>query len=184
MTSAPRDMDATWRTASAALEERGWPWLRLLGELVAKRLSYRTHPPCEIDWGDPTLRFDRAESTVTILDRHPAKPGVRGFYKTVAVEILLPTDASPAPAPPVATSSSSSPPTSPRRNVSEAELRQCLLAIVRDHPNDPLGDDTLHEEVETRLGAPVGRNRVSSARKDHAPQWVNPVGRPPKSRAQ
>jgi hypothetical protein len=89
-----RDKDATWCMASAALDELGWPWLRLRDELLAKRWSYRTYPPGdEIDWGDSTLRFDRAESTVTILDRHPAKPGVRGFYKTVAVEVLPPTDA-------------------------------------------------------------------------------------------
>jgi hypothetical protein len=87
---------AHWCTLSAALDELGWPWLRLHAELLDRRLAYRTYPlGHEIDWGDPSLRVDRAESTVTILETLPRSPpgeawvmGVGGT--TVAVEVLLP----------------------------------------------------------------------------------------------
>jgi hypothetical protein len=131
--------------------------------------------------GHSTLQVDLAKSEVTILDRHPAKTtGVRKFYKTVAVEVLWPPDASPAPAPSPPVAASSSPPASPRKNVSEAELRGCILAIEKERPDDPLDEDELWTEVERRLKATVSRDRVRAARKEVAPQWVNPVGRPRK----
>jgi hypothetical protein len=66
------------------------------------------------------------------------------------------------------------------KKVSEAALRQCLQDIVDEHPRPP-GEENLLRELEGRLGAPVGRNRVRDARKVYAPQWVNPRGRPRKS---
>jgi hypothetical protein len=175
-----RDKDATWRTLGTLCRELGWPWGRLHGELIARRAPYRTHPPGEIDWGDSTLRVDLAESKVTILDRHSAKTGVTGFYKTVWVEVLPPTDASPAPSLPP-TAASSSPPASPRKNVSEAELRECILTIKTERPNDPPDEDELWKEVERRLNAMVSRDRLRQVRDDVAPEWKLPIGRPRKS---
>jgi len=96
-----RQIAARWRTLGAALAELGWPWLRLHGELVARRLAYRTHPPGhEIDWSDPKLRVDRAESAVTIVELLPAEIGAVGFgYTTVAVEVFLPVGQRPSTAP-------------------------------------------------------------------------------------
>jgi hypothetical protein len=190
--SAPRDKDATWLSLGTLCRELDWSKPRAVYELQ-NGLPHRTVPPLEhaIDWHDPEVQrsLDVTTSEVTIaraLDVMKGEgsiafiwPGIERL--TVGIEVLAPTDVSPAPAP-TPTVASSSPPASPKK-VSAAKLRECLLAIVKDHPNDPLGDDALHEEVETRLGVPVGRNRVCNARKDHAPQWVNPVGRPPKSRA-
>jgi hypothetical protein len=72
-------------------------------------------------------------------------------------------------------------PAPPAKNVSEAALRECLLAIVRERPDDPLDEETLIDALEERLGAPVARDRVRRARKDYAADWVLPRGRPRKS---
>jgi hypothetical protein len=179
--STPRDKDATWRTPGSLCRELDWPWGRLCGELIAGRAFYRTYPPYEIDWGDPTLRFD-GESTVTILHRHSAKPGVRGFYKTVDVEVSLPpTDVSPAPAPsllPTAAVAASSPPASPRKNVSEAEVERCFRDIMKERPDDPPDEEWLLAEMTRRLGASPGRQRLRNMWKTIAPEWKRPVGHP------
>ena len=66
----------------------------------------------------------------------------------------------------------------PRRNVSEAELRQCLLDIVKNHPPDtpPLSEEKLIEKVEERLGAPVPRNCVRRFETRSAPGFKNAAG--------
>ena len=100
-----RRIRAGWRTLGAALDELGWPWLRLRGELVAGRLFFRTHPEAhehEIDWSDDTLRVDLAASTVcTWIEVDWSDDSLRKFalaattvptweMGTVAVEVWLP----------------------------------------------------------------------------------------------
>jgi hypothetical protein len=76
---------------------------------------------------------------------------------------------------------SSSPPTSPRKNVSEAELRNCILTIKTERPDDPPDEEELRTEVEKRLEATVSRDRIRQARDNIAPKWKLPPGRPRKS---
>jgi hypothetical protein len=162
---------AHWCTASAALDELGWPWLRLRGELHAGRASYRTDPPGhEIDWGDPTLRFDRAESTVTILDRHPAKKtGVIGFYKTVAVEVLLPVGQRP----PVALIKASW-----RDRVDEAALKSAMEEIAKSYdgkPHLPTFND-VWSKLKGRFGPDFPRDAARHALRTYAPQLKRSPG--------
>jgi hypothetical protein len=92
-----------------------------------------------------------------------------------------PTDAE-VPAPSAnAPAASSSPPASPRKNVSEAELRNCILTIKTERPNDPPDEEELWTEVERRLDATVSRDRIRQARDDVAPEFKLPPGRPRKS---
>jgi hypothetical protein len=145
-------------------------------------LPYRTIPPGEtVDWHSPTtgqtLNLDTSE--VTIIKAAAPSSAALFDCSIVAIEALCPApeDASPVASPPGAAAL----PTLPAKKVSEASLRECLLVIVDEHPDDPLDEDALLAEMERRLGAPVGRNRVRDARKEHAPLWVKPRGRPPKS---
>jgi hypothetical protein len=71
------------------------------------------------------------------------------------------------------------------KKVSEAALRNCLLAIVAEHaklpPNSlPPDEETLHADLERRLGAQLERDRVRRVRNEHAPQFKRQVGRPRK----
>ena len=70
----------------------------------------------------------------------------------------------------------------PPRNVSEADLRQCLRDIVTKHPPNtpPLAEETLITSVERRLEAQVQRERVRLALKEVAPHFKLPPGRPRK----
>jgi hypothetical protein len=77
--------------------------------------------------------------------------------------------------------SSSSPPTSPRKNVSEAKLRKCILKIKTERPNRPPDEEELWTDVEQRLKATVSRDRLRQVRDDVAPEWKLPPGRPRKS---
>src|SRR5262245_60769603 len=96
-----------WYTLSGALDELGWPWLRLHGELTAGRLFYRTHPPgVEVDWEAISNRnrtLNLAASEVTFNGRLPAAMETLSQYPpnsrvpnqslralTVAVEVFLP----------------------------------------------------------------------------------------------
>jgi hypothetical protein len=67
------------------------------------------------------------------------------------------------------------------RKVSDAELRDCILGIKKERPDDPPDEDELRKEVEGRLGVPIGRNRIRKIRSKYAREWVNPRGRPRKS---
>jgi hypothetical protein len=86
---------------------------------------------------------------------------------------LLTTQAEPTASPP--------PPTSPRKNVSKAELRNCILTIKSERPDDPPDEEELRTEVEKRLVATVARDRIRQARNDIAPEWKLLPGRPRKS---
>jgi hypothetical protein len=186
-----RDMDATWRTLGTLCRERDWSRRRLIQELQGG-LRYRSIPPGHtIDWHDPTVSLNVETSEATFYDEKEAAK-VEAYSSdqvvffslgrvTVGIEVLPPMDASPAPSPPSPVAASSSPPTSPRRNVSEAELRNCILTIKTERPNDPPDEEELWMEVERRLNATVSRDRIRNARDEVAPEFKLPPGRPRKS---
>jgi hypothetical protein len=123
-----------WCTLGAALEELGWPWGRLHGELVAGRLSYRTWPPGhEIDWGDPALRvdLDRVKSTVTFVEMWPpgATAGMGWDETIVAVEVLLPVGQRPSAALIKASWRDRMPP--------EADLENAMKEIAQSYDGKP-----------------------------------------------
>src|SRR5262249_55736518 len=102
--------------------------------------------------------------------------GAKPYVLTLAVGLMLPDDVE-VPTPPA-----DAPATSPAtpRTAPKDELHNCILAIKADRPNDPPSDQELWVLVGTRLG-PVARDVVLAARKEVAPKWVDPVGRPRKS---
>jgi hypothetical protein len=188
-----RNMDATWRKTSTLCRELDWSRRRLIHELQ-NGLPYRTIPPGHtIDWHDPNVvdSLDVEASEVSFYHEKLAReqsysgPGlvILGLVLvTVGIEVLPPTDApAAAPSPPSPVAASSSLPTSPRKNVSEAELRNCILTIKAERPNDPPDEEELWMEVERRLNATVSRERIRQVRDDVAPEFKLPVGRPRKS---
>jgi hypothetical protein len=147
---AGRNKDATWRTLDALCRELGWPWLRLWGELRARRVPYRTYPEgVEIDWSDPNLDVDRVESTVTIAGLLPAETEVVGFsYTTVAVEVLPPADDS-APSPPAQRW---------RKRPPVDVLRAAAIEAAKTfQPADPPTQPEWWAALNGELGAPVTR---------------------------
>ena len=65
--------------------------------------------------------------------------------------------------------------------VSDTALLQCLLAIVKEHeeqPGPPPDEETLHKDVERRLEAPVSRDRLRALRDRIAPKFKLSRGRP------
>jgi hypothetical protein len=184
-------MNATWRSLGAYRRERDWSIPRLLHELQ-KGLPYRTIPEgFVIEWGDAYLRrylnVEASEISVpygtecgAIVPPAPKK-GLAARGVTLGIEVLppgAPTDAEmPAPS---ANAPAASP--APSRKVSEADVRDALLAIVAEHPpgSPPPDEEALHTELERRLDAEVQRDRVRQARDDYAPQFKRPVGRPRK----
>jgi hypothetical protein len=179
--SAPRDMGATWRSLGTLCRERGWSRSRLIYEWQENGLRFRTIPPGhehEIDMHDPeverTLDVEASEVTLTVVPM--MRGGVGTDLLTLGIEVMPPVDASPAPMTlPLAPQT-----TTPPKTVSNKDLRDCILAIKDDRPNDPPDEEALRTEVENRLGLTVARDRVRDARKKVAPEWVNPVGRPRK----
>jgi hypothetical protein len=166
---------------------------RLIHELQ-NGLPNRTIPPgYSIDWHDPNVvdSLNVETSEVWFYDEKVAKEqsfssGQFVFFSlgrvTIGIEVLPPTDVSPAPAPSLPPTAASSPASaSPRKNVSEAELRDCILTIKTERPNDPPDEEELWPEVERRLNATVSRDRLRQVRDDVAPEWKLPVGRPRKS---
>ena len=189
MASTTRDIAATWRSLATHCRELDWSRRRLLYELQNELLSYRTIPPGHvIDWHDPivvsTLNIKDSEVTYEGVDRVDRR-AVRSY--TVGIEVLWPPDAlatAEVPSPPAdAPAASPAPlPSAPQRKpLTGKELRECILAIKEERPDDPPSRDDLREEVETRLNWAVGRDRVETIRKKVAPQWVKPKGRPRKS---
>jgi len=193
VSSPPRDKDATWCSLSTLGRERDWSKRRLLHELQ-NGLRHRIVPPEAVppgyvlDWRNPAVEdsLNVETSEVRLVEVLPSGSGGAGtYFLALGIEVLPPTNASPASSPslpsPVATSSS--PPTLPRKNVSEAELRQRLLDIVENHPpgSPPLDAETLWTVLETRLGASLARDRFRQALEDYAPQFKLPIGRPRKS---
>jgi hypothetical protein len=152
-----------WCTFDAALDELGWPWLRLHADLVAGRLFYRTYPPgYEIDWNDPNLRIDRAESTVTIATELPIEKTFRiitmGFSCiTVAVEVLLPVgqrplvDATPRPWQP---------------KLSREKIEAAVKNIAQAHPPpDWLPFPDFWAKLKAQLGPEVTKRVATDALK-------------------
>ena len=179
-----RDKDATWRTLGTLCRERDWSKPRLIYELQ-NGLRYRTIPgEYVVDWHDAEVlrTLDVAASTVTPILGVLDVPGGIGFDAPVlgievlppGVEVSPPMDEVPAPSANAPAASPASP-----RGVSEADLRQCLLDIVDEHPpgTPPLDEKALHAKLENRLGAPVKRDRFRAARDEVAPGFKRPRGR-------
>jgi hypothetical protein len=161
---------ARWLTLGAAIAKLGWPWLRLLAELISGRLAYRTHPPGHvIDWSDPNLRIDRAESTVTMVAVLPPEVGVAGFgYTTVAVEVLLPVDASAA-----AIKAS----WRDRERISEADLKGAMQDVARAYAGKPLPTfDDVWSALKARW-SDIPRDVARGALMDYAPQLKRAPGK-------
>jgi hypothetical protein len=163
--------DATWCSLGKLCRDCDWSRPRAIYELQ-NGLRFRTVPPGyehKIDWEDRRLHLNLETSEVSSEFLSP--------ICTVGIEVLPPSDetddaasrAPDLPTPPAA------------KNVSTAALRDCLLAIMDEHPDDPPGDDALVAEIETRLDASVARDRVRDVRREYAPHWVLPRGRPRKS---
>jgi hypothetical protein len=168
-----RDKRATWQTTGALCSERHWSRSRLIHELQ-NGMRYRTFPEGHVfDWHDcNVVQFHLKVKTSEV------EIFVAGKWVTVFIEVLPPMDPE-VPAPSVnAPAASPAPP----RKVSEAELRQCLLDIVKEHPPDtpPLSEEELIEKVEGRLGVPLARDRILAARSKVASHFKLPVGRPRK----
>jgi hypothetical protein len=175
-----RDKDATWCSLSTHCRALGWSKARAIYELQ-NGLCYRTVPPpppgCVIDWHNPdvTHGLDVETGDLTLCLGVFGGPGWISFdTPTVSIEVLPSTDALPAPSLPL-------PVAVPRKNVSEAGLRNCILAIVAERPSNPPDEEELWAEVEKRLGAAVSRDRIRQARDEVAPEWKLAPGRPRKS---
>jgi hypothetical protein len=187
--SSTRDKDATWRSAGALCRELDWPKRRLIYELE-NGLPYRTIPPgWTIDWSDSSLwpYFDIEGSEISIpyglvmgaIEPPPPKTHSALAYEkvTLGIEVLPPdalADADEVPSP-----SADAPATSPApRRPSDAAVEQCFREIMKERPDDPPSEPWLLAEMKGRLGAPPGRDRVRKLRREIAPQWKRPVGRP------
>jgi hypothetical protein len=139
---------AGWYTLNAALAALGWPWLRLLIELSAGRLAFRTHPAGhehEIDWSDDTLRVDLAASTMCTWETD-----------TVAVEVWLPVGQRP----PVAVRRPWQPKLSPE------EIKGAVEKIAQAHP--PPNWLPFHEfwaKLRAQLGPKVTKRVATNALK-------------------
>jgi hypothetical protein len=185
-----RDMDATWRTLGTLCRELDWSKRRLIHELC-NGLRYRTIPEgYVIEWDNdflwPYLNVEASEISVPYglyaAGVAPPPPKTRAGLDqglTLGIEVLPPTDAE-VPVP--SASAPAAPPALPRK-VSEADLRKAVLAIVEEHPpgSRPPDEESLHEEVERRVGAQLARDRVLAARDKVAPHFKLPVGRPRKN---
>jgi hypothetical protein len=119
-----------WRTLNGALDELGWPWLRLHDDLVAGQAFYRTYPPgIEINWEaisnrNRTLSLERSE--VTFNGLAPGSADLRAL--TVAVEVYLPVGQRP----PAASIKASW-----RDRVSEAEIKNAMDDIAKSYDGQP-----------------------------------------------
>jgi hypothetical protein len=177
--SSTRDKDATWRTLGTLCRELDWSRPRLIQELQ-NGLRYRTVPPGRvIDWHDfNVLRWLNVEaSEVSFYEAREQSSIVIGPRRvTIGIEVL-PADAE-VPAPPASVPAASP---APSKTVSQAALRNCILTIKAERPNDPPDEEELWAEVERRLGAAVSRDRIRHARDEVAPEFKLPPGRPRKS---
>jgi hypothetical protein len=187
--SPPRDKDATWRSTNAF----GWSKARLRDELLRGR-PYRTFPSGHtFDWSDPYLWIyfnieaseisipsgavvDALNAGVAQITGRPPPPkrrsGLEGM--TIGIEVLdgevpsLPSPSANAPA--------ASP--APKRP-SDAAVEQCLCGIKQEYPDGPSSERWLLTEMEERLGAPPGRERVRNLRREKKyRQWRRPIGHP------
>jgi hypothetical protein len=158
-----------WCTLSAALDELGWPWLRLHGELVAKRLFYRTHPPgIEINWEAISNRnrtLNLAASGVTFNGRAPGSVELRAL--TVAVEVFLPVGQRP----PTASIKASW-----RDRVPEAALKSAMEEIAKSYEDKPLPTfNDVWSKLKDRW-PDIPRDAARHALKTYAPQLIRKPG--------
>jgi hypothetical protein len=183
-----RDKDATWRTLGTLCRERDWSRPRLFRELQ-NGLRTRTFPEGHvINWHDLNVRHALNVEASTLPFGYVSASGMGtadsswAIQEPIGIEVLppdAPADAE-APAPP-ANAPAASP--APPKKISEADVRDAVLAIVREHPqgSPPLDEGSLHKEVERRVEMPLARERVLAARNEVAPHFKLPVGRPRKN---
>jgi hypothetical protein len=178
----------------------GWPRQRLFDELQNGRVRYRTYPEGYVidDWLDPYLRpYINVEASeismpsgavvgaindaVAVITGRPRptkrRSGLEGM--TLGIKVLPPGAPVDAEVPPSSADAPAASP-APPRTVSDKDLRDCILTIKDERPNDPPNEKELQEVVESRLGLPIGRNRIRKSRNKHARKWVKPRGRPRK----
>jgi hypothetical protein len=168
-------MEAAWRSPG----QLGWSKQRALHELQ-NGLPYRTFPPGHVvDWHDRIVQdsFDVAASTITITVGVFGGPGVGFDRRIIGIEVLPPLEADRADADEAPSRSPIHAPAS-RKHIAQAELDKCFGEIVDDHPNDPLTEEELLEELETRLGVAPSRKRVRDMWKVKWPNWKRPRGHP------
>lgn len=158
-----------WYTLGGALDELGWPWLRLHAELVADRLFYRTHPPGHsINWEaisnrNRTLNLEHSE--VTFNGRVPDSGDLRAL--TVAIEVLLPVGQRP----PVASIKPSW-----RDRVCKEALKSAMEEIAKSYEGKP---PPPAPEVWTKLKErwpDFPRDAARGALKTYAPQLKRTPG--------
>jgi hypothetical protein len=159
-----------WRTLLAALDELGWPWLRLHDELVAKRAFYRTHPAgYEIPWeaiSNKNRTLNLADSEVTFNGRAPGAVELRAH--TVAVEVFLPVGQHP----PAASIKASW-----RDRVPEADLKIAMEEIAKSYdgkPRPPFND--VWSKLKDRFGPDFPRDPARGALTTYAPQLKRALG--------
>jgi hypothetical protein len=179
VSSPPRDKSATWRSIGFHCREQDWSKPVVLAKIHNRGLRARfvfddgrVQEAQPADWRKSHVRdsLNIHDSTTRIV------LGVTDLaidVQTVGVEVL-PADAEESP-------KADAVPTPTPAPVSEADLRKTILAIKDEHPDGPPDEKDLLTEVANRLGRPVARNRVRTARREMAPEWVNRVGRPRKS---
>jgi hypothetical protein len=189
-------MEERWCTAGALCQQLGWPKRRLIYELE-NGLPYRTIPPgWTIDWSDsyvwPYFNVEASEISIpygvvvgAIEPPPPKKHSAMAYEKvTLGIEVLPPGAPADAGVPSPSADAPVASPASPKK-VSEADVREAVLAIEADHtkqhPDAPAPDEVaLHKAVEKYLGVEVPRERVMNVRDEWAPQFRRRVGRPRK----
>jgi hypothetical protein len=160
---------------------------RLIDELQ-KGLPYRTVPPGRvIDWHHSNVRrwLNVEASEVSFYEAREPDDGRGPLFigprrVTVGIEVLPPGAPVDAEVPPPSAEAPAASPAPPRK-VSEAELRNCILTIKAERPNNPPDEEELWTEVERRLNATISRDRLRQVRDDVALEWKLPPGRPRKS---
>ena len=187
MPSSTRDKDATWRTTATFCRELGWSQRRLLDELE-KGLPYRTDPPgWKVRWRPHLWPYLNVKASTLLVP----PGGMRGIEPppstkhsdlftwgvSLGIEVLPPGAPADAEVPsPSADVPAASP--APRRP-SDAAVEQCLCNIMQEYPDGPSSERWLLTEMEERLGAPPGRERIRNLRREEKyRQWRRPRGHP------
>jgi hypothetical protein len=156
---------------------------RLVWELQ-NGLPYQTWPRgivIEIDWHDLYVleHLDVPAGGLTKFVPGPRVPPILADRQIdVAIEVLWPPE---RPADPPLADAPAASPAAPRA-VTSAALRRAVLKFAEEHSagGPLLAEGALHEELERRLGAKFGRDRLRQALKDYAPQLKLDVGKPRK----
>jgi hypothetical protein len=154
--ASPRDKGATptWRWTG----ETGAPKPHLV-YLLQHGLPYETYPPgITIDWSDAyTLeRFDEQAGLLRKFVPGPRVPPILASRQIdIAIKVLWP----------------------PAKRPSDAAVERCFRKIMEERLDDPPSQTWMITELERRLGAPPGRQRVLDLWERIAPKWRPRKGR-------